>query len=32
MVAAIARLHGLTVVTANRSEFDRVASLSVERW
>lgn len=32
MIAAIARAHSLTLVTANRSEFERVAGLNIERW
>lgn len=32
MVAAIARVHDLTVVTANLDEFRRVPYLSVEDW
>lgn len=32
MIAAIARLHGLTVVTHNTAEFGRVPGLLVEDW
>jgi tRNA(fMet)-specific endonuclease VapC len=32
MIAATARLHGLTVVTHNTAEFGRVPGLSVEDW
>jgi tRNA(fMet)-specific endonuclease VapC len=32
ILAAIARVHGLTVVTANLDEFRRVPHLSVEDW
>jgi tRNA(fMet)-specific endonuclease VapC len=32
MIAAIARLHGLTVVTHNLREFERVDGLSCEDW
>jgi len=32
MIAAIARCHGLTVVTQNISEFGRVPGLQVEDW
>lgn len=32
MIAAIARLHGLAVVTHNTAEFGRVHGLSVEDW
>lgn len=32
MIAAIARSHGLTVVTPNRDEFRRVPDLAVEDW
>jgi tRNA(fMet)-specific endonuclease VapC len=32
MIAAIAQLHALTVVTSNRDEFERVSGLSVEDW
>ena len=31
-IAAIARAHGLTVVTANVRHFERVAGLPVENW
>jgi tRNA(fMet)-specific endonuclease VapC len=31
-IAAIALLHGLTVVTANRRHFARVPALRVENW
>jgi len=31
-IAAIAHVRGLTVVTANRREFDRVPELRVEDW
>jgi len=31
-IAAIARTHGLTVVTANARHFQRVAGLPVENW
>ena len=32
LIAAIARTLGLTLVTANRKEFDRVPALAVEDW
>ncbi len=32
MIAAIARCHGFTVVTANLSEFSRVPGLAAEDW
>src|SRR5687768_3580038 len=32
MIAAIARAHNVTLVTANRTEFERVAELSIECW
>ncbi|MBN1960032.1 MAG: type II toxin-antitoxin system VapC family toxin [Deltaproteobacteria bacterium] len=32
MIAAIARCHGLILVTANTKEFQRVANLSIEDW
>jgi tRNA(fMet)-specific endonuclease VapC len=32
LIAASARRHGATLVTANRREFDRVAGLSVIDW
>jgi tRNA(fMet)-specific endonuclease VapC len=32
MIAAIARAHGLTLVTANLDEFGRVPALRVEDW
>lgn len=32
MIAAIARHHGLAVVTANSNEFQRVPDLVVENW
>lgn len=32
MIAAIALAHNLTLVTANRTEFERVTELSIERW
>jgi tRNA(fMet)-specific endonuclease VapC len=32
MIAAIARLHGMTVVTHNTAEFGRVPGLLVEDW
>jgi len=32
MIAAVARLHGLTVVTHNTAEFGRVPGLKVEDW
>ena len=32
MIAAIARTHGLILVTHNVSEFSRVAGLTVEDW
>lgn len=32
MIAAIARLHGLTVVTHNTAEFGRVPGLRIEDW
>jgi tRNA(fMet)-specific endonuclease VapC len=32
MIAAIARVHDLTVVTRNLSEFGRVTGLRVESW
>ncbi len=32
LIAAIARAHDLTVVTRNRSEFERIAGLRVESW
>ena len=32
MIAAIARCHGLTIVTANVDEFRRVPDLTVEDW
>lgn len=32
LIAAIARTHGLTVVTHNGSEFRRVPALAIEDW
>jgi tRNA(fMet)-specific endonuclease VapC len=32
MIAAIARVHGLTLVTHNTSEFARVPGLLTEDW
>lgn len=32
MIAAIAQCHGLTVITANLAEFQRVPGLAVEDW
>jgi tRNA(fMet)-specific endonuclease VapC len=32
MIAAIALVHGLTVVTDNTSEFQRVPGLNLENW
>jgi tRNA(fMet)-specific endonuclease VapC len=32
MIAAIARTHGLTLVTGNRKEFERVTALTIEHW
>ncbi len=32
MIAAIARTHGLTVVTRNTREFQRVPGVAVEPW
>ena len=32
MIAAIALVHGLTLVTHNTSEFSRVAELTLEDW
>jgi len=32
MIAAIARAHGLTLVTANLEEFGRVPALRIEDW
>jgi tRNA(fMet)-specific endonuclease VapC len=32
MIASIARLHGLTLVTHNTKEFSRVRGLKLEDW
>ena len=32
LIAAVGLVHGLTVVTHNRSEFSRVPNLAVETW
>jgi tRNA(fMet)-specific endonuclease VapC len=32
MIAAIARAHGLTLVTHNTAEFSRVPRLAIEDW